>query len=40
MTSDVLGFTVGAAAAGVKDGTLKRTDVALIVSDRICAAAG
>src|SRR3989454_2518023 len=40
MTSDVLGFTVGAAAAGVKDGTLKRTDVALIVSDRPCAAVG
>src|SRR3989441_8690974 len=40
MTSDVLGFTVGAAAAGVKDGALKRTDVALIVSDRPCAAVG
>jgi glutamate N-acetyltransferase/amino-acid N-acetyltransferase len=40
MTSDVLGFTVGAAAAGVKDGTPTRTDVALIVSDRPCAAAG
>jgi len=40
MTSDVLGFTGGAAAAGVKDGTAKRTDVALIVSDRPCAAAG
>src|SRR3989441_6280177 len=40
MTSDVLGFTAGAAAAGVKDGTPKRTDVALIVSDRPCAAAG
>ncbi len=40
MTGDVLGFTAGAAAAGVKDGTPKRTDVALIVSDRPCAAAG
>jgi glutamate N-acetyltransferase/amino-acid N-acetyltransferase len=40
VTSDVLGFTVGAAAAGVRDGTPSRTDVALIVSDRPCAAAG
>jgi glutamate N-acetyltransferase / amino-acid N-acetyltransferase len=40
MTGDVLGFTVGVASAGVKDGTPKRTDVALIVSDRTCAAAG
>src|SRR2546426_7478853 len=40
MTSDVLGFTVGAAAAGVKDGTLKRLDVGLIVADRPCSAAG
>jgi glutamate N-acetyltransferase/amino-acid N-acetyltransferase len=40
MTGDVLGFTVGTAAAGVKDGTPTRTDVALIASDRICAAAG
>ena len=40
MKGDVLGFTAGSAAAGVKDGTPKRTDVALIVSDRICAAAG
>lgn len=40
MTSDVLGFTVGTAAAGVKTGTPTRTDVALIVSDRPCAAAG
>ena len=40
MTSDVLGFTVGAAAAGVKSGTPTRTDVALIVSDRPCSAAG
>ena len=40
MTQDVLGFTVGTAAAGVRDGTPTRTDVALIVSDRICAAAG
>jgi glutamate N-acetyltransferase/amino-acid N-acetyltransferase len=36
----VLGFTAGAASAGVKDGTPRRTDVALIVSDRTCAAAG
>ncbi len=40
MTGDVLGFTVGTAAAGVRDGTPTRTDVALIVSDRTCAAAG
>ncbi len=40
VTNDVLGFTVGAASAGVKDGMLRRTDVALIVSDRTCAAAG
>jgi len=40
VTQDVLGFTVGTAAAGVRDGTPTRTDVALIVSDRICAAAG
>ena len=39
MTHDVLGFTVGTAAAGVRDGTPSRTDVALIASDRICAAA-
>jgi len=38
--NDVLGFTVGVASAGVKDGTRRRTDVALIVSDRDCAAAG
>jgi glutamate N-acetyltransferase / amino-acid N-acetyltransferase len=40
MTTGVLGFTAGAASAGVKDGTSRRTDVALIVSDRTCAAAG
>jgi glutamate N-acetyltransferase/amino-acid N-acetyltransferase len=40
VTQDVLGFTAGAAAAGVRDGTPGRTDVALIVSDRPCAAAG
>ncbi|MGH2473136.1 MAG: bifunctional glutamate N-acetyltransferase/amino-acid acetyltransferase ArgJ [Candidatus Limnocylindria bacterium] len=40
MTGDVLGFTVGTAAAGVKTGAPTRTDVALIVSDRTCAAAG
>ncbi|TME30386.1 MAG: bifunctional glutamate N-acetyltransferase/amino-acid acetyltransferase ArgJ [Chloroflexi bacterium] len=40
VTGDVLGFTVGVGSAGVKDGTPMRTDVALIVSDRTCAAAG
>ena len=40
MTTGVIGFTAGAASAGVKDGTRRRTDVALIVSDRPCAAAG
>jgi glutamate N-acetyltransferase / amino-acid N-acetyltransferase len=40
VTDDVLGFTVGVGSAGVKDGTPRRTDVALIVSDRSCAAAG
>ncbi|MDP9274314.1 MAG: bifunctional glutamate N-acetyltransferase/amino-acid acetyltransferase ArgJ [Chloroflexota bacterium] len=40
MTNDVLGFSVGVASAGVKDGTPRRTDVALIVSERDCAAAG
>jgi glutamate N-acetyltransferase / amino-acid N-acetyltransferase len=40
VTDDVLGFTVGVASAGVKDGTPTRTDVALIVSDRTCTAAG
>jgi glutamate N-acetyltransferase / amino-acid N-acetyltransferase len=40
MTNAVIGFTAGAASAGVKDGTPRRTDVALIVSDRPCAAAG
>jgi glutamate N-acetyltransferase/amino-acid N-acetyltransferase len=40
VTNDVLGFTVAVGSAGVKDGTRRRTDVALIVSDRDCAAAG
>ena len=40
MTTGVIGFTAGAASAGVKDGAPRRTDVALIVSDRACAAAG
>jgi glutamate N-acetyltransferase/amino-acid N-acetyltransferase len=40
VSDDVIGFTVGVASAGVKDGTPKRTDVALIASDRPCAAAG
>jgi glutamate N-acetyltransferase/amino-acid N-acetyltransferase len=35
-----LGFSAGAAAAGVKDGTPSRLDVALIVSDRPSVAAG
>ena len=39
-TGDLLGFTMGAAAAGVRDGKPSRLDVALIVSDRPCAAAG
>jgi glutamate N-acetyltransferase/amino-acid N-acetyltransferase len=37
---DVLGFTAGAAAAGIRDGKPSRPDVALIVSDRACNAAG
>ena len=40
MTSEVLGFSFGVGAAGVKAGAPGRTDVALIVSDRPCAAAG
>jgi glutamate N-acetyltransferase/amino-acid N-acetyltransferase len=40
VTNDVLGFTVGVASAGVKDGSRRRMDVALIVSDRTCSAAG
>jgi glutamate N-acetyltransferase/amino-acid N-acetyltransferase len=40
MSNDVLGFTVGAASARVKPGDARRNDVALIVSDRPCAAAG
>ena len=40
MTNGVIGFTAGVASAGVKDGAPRRTDVALIVSDRPCAAAG
>jgi len=35
-----MGFTMGAAAAGVRNGTPTRLDVALIVSDRPCAAGG
>jgi glutamate N-acetyltransferase / amino-acid N-acetyltransferase len=35
-----LGFSAGAASAGVKDGTPSRLDVALIVSDRPSVAAG
>lgn len=33
------GFSAGAAAAGVKDGTASRLDVALLVADRPCTAA-
>jgi glutamate N-acetyltransferase/amino-acid N-acetyltransferase len=40
MSEDVLGFTVGTAVAGVRDPASTRTDVALIASDRACAAAG
>src|SRR6266571_2783914 len=39
-TGDLLGYSVGAAAAGVRDGKPTRLDVALIVSDRTCAAGG
>jgi len=39
-TGDLMGFTVGAAAAGVRDGKPSRLDVALIVSDRPCFAEG
>jgi len=35
-----LGFTAGAAKAGVKTGVAERLDVGLIVSDRPCVAAG
>jgi glutamate N-acetyltransferase / amino-acid N-acetyltransferase len=40
VTAGVLGFSAGAASAGVKPGARARDDVALIVSDRPCAAAG
>jgi glutamate N-acetyltransferase / amino-acid N-acetyltransferase len=40
MTAEPLGFRVGTAMAGVKTGKRERLDVALIVSDRPCAAAG
>jgi glutamate N-acetyltransferase/amino-acid N-acetyltransferase len=39
-TGDLLGYSVGAAAAGVRDVTPSRLDVALIVSDRPCVAGG
>ena len=39
-TGDLLGYSVGAAAAGVRDGKPSRLDVALIVSDRPCVAGG
>jgi glutamate N-acetyltransferase/amino-acid N-acetyltransferase len=37
---DVIGFSAGAIAAGVRDGKPSRLDVALIVSERSCTAAG
>ena len=40
MTEEPLGFTAGAAKAGVKTGVAERLDVGLIVSDRPCVAAG
>jgi glutamate N-acetyltransferase/amino-acid N-acetyltransferase len=40
VTTGVLGFTAGAASAGVKPGAARRDDVALIVSERACNAAG
>ena len=40
MTVAPLGFTAGAARAGVKTGVADRLDVGMIVSDRACAAAG
>ncbi|TMF60724.1 MAG: bifunctional ornithine acetyltransferase/N-acetylglutamate synthase [Chloroflexi bacterium] len=39
-TGDLVGYSVGAAAAGVRDGKPSRLDVALIVSELPCAAAG
>ena len=40
MTAEPIGFRVGAAMAGVKTGKRERLDVALVVSDRPCTAAG
>jgi glutamate N-acetyltransferase/amino-acid N-acetyltransferase len=40
MIEEPLGFTAGAAMAGVKTGVAERLDVGLIVSDRPCVAAG
>ncbi len=40
MSEEPLGFTAGAAKAGVKTGVAERLDVGLIVSDRPCVAAG
>jgi glutamate N-acetyltransferase/amino-acid N-acetyltransferase len=40
VTEEPLGFTAGAAMAGVKTGVPERLDVGLIVSDRPCVAAG
>ena len=40
MNDEPLGFTAGAAMAGVKTGVAERLDVGLIVSDRPCVAAG
>src|SRR5437667_8918 len=39
-TGDLVGYSVGAAAAGVRDGKPSRLDVALIVSELPCAAVG
>jgi glutamate N-acetyltransferase/amino-acid N-acetyltransferase len=40
MSGEPLGFSAGAAMAGVKTGVAERLDVGLIVSDRPCVAAG
>jgi glutamate N-acetyltransferase/amino-acid N-acetyltransferase len=40
MTEEPLGFSAGAAMAGVKTGVAERLDVGLIASDRPCTAAG
>src|SRR5439155_1089056 len=40
VTAEPIGFRVGAAMAGVKTGKRERLDLALVVSDRPCTAAG